>query len=296
LTSVIFLGNPPVLGGTNVFASGGSPLRYDPATAYYSSGASGWSSTYGGLSTAPLTTLTINGFEFTFNNGGIAITGYIGSGANATIPNVIFGYPVTAIAGNTFANNANLTSIVIPNSVTNIGVEAFYNCAALTNVTLPDGITSLGAETFYNCASLTNITIPASVTSLGAGAFESCISLTSATFLGNAPTLGNVVFGGDFATVYYYATTTGWGSAYGGLPTVELAAPTPPQIKSGSAGIQSGNFGFTITGVTNQTLVVEASTNLINWQPVWTNILSGTNVIFTDLQWTNYSIRFYRAR
>lgn len=295
LTSVIFLGNAPALGGTNVFVTSDAPVTYVPATAYYLTGTSGWGSTYGGLPTEPLSTIN-NGFEFTLNNGGITITGYTGSSDDVTIPNAFYGYPVTAIAGNAFVNNANLTSVVIPDSVTNIGVEAFYNCAALTSVTLPDDITSIGVETFYNCASLTSITIPASVTKLGSGAFESCLSLVSATFLGNAPSLGNVVFGDDFATVYYYAGTTGWGSTYAGLPTVELAAPTPPQIRNGSAGIQSGNFGFTVTGATNQTFVIEASTNLTNWQPVWTNTLSGTNTVFTDLQWTNYNTRFYRAR
>jgi hypothetical protein len=99
------------------------------------------------------------------------------------------------------------------------------------------------------------------------------------------------------ATVYYYYGTSGWGTTYGGLPTVMLGAP-PPQIGGGggNVGVQAGMFGFTLTGVTNQTIVVEVSTNLVNWQSIWTNTLSGTSTNFTDLQWTNYSYRFYRAR
>jgi hypothetical protein len=43
-------------------------------------------------------------------------------------------------------------------------------------------------------------------------------------------------------------------------------------------------------------VVVEASTNLLNWTPVTTNTLaSGTNG-FGDTKWTNYSRRFYRVR
>ncbi|HEY3915248.1 MAG TPA: leucine-rich repeat domain-containing protein [Verrucomicrobiae bacterium] len=293
LTSIIFLGNAPTL-GSEVFIVTGTPAYSDPATVYYLPGTSGWGSTYGGLPTALLT--SSGGLEFTLNNGRMTITGYTGSDGSVSIPDTLFGYPVTAIGGNAFANNATLTSIVIPNSVTNIGVEAFYNCAGLASVTLPDDIPSIGAETFYNCASLAAITIPASVTAIGAGAFDNCLSLTSITFLGNAPTLGNAAFSGDAATVYYYFGTTGWGATYGGLPTVELSAPNPPQILSGSAGIRSGNFAFTLAGITNQTVIVQASTNLINWQPLWTNTLSATNVIFTDSQWTNYPARFYRAR
>jgi hypothetical protein len=296
VTSVIFLGNAPVLGGTNVFVTTDSPVTYEPVTVYYLPGTSGWGATYGGVRTALLTSVVSGGFAGTFNNGGCIITGYSGPGGSVTIPDSIYGFPVTAIGGNAFANNDSLTSIVIPNSVTNIGVEAFYNCAGLASVTMPNGIISIGAEAFYNCASLASVAFPQSLASIGAGAFDNCLSLTSLVFSGNEPTLGNAAFAGDFATVYYYAGTMGWGSTYGGLPTVELAAPAPPQIKNGSAVVQAGSFSFTITGATNQTVVVGASTNLVNWQTISTNTLSGTNVIFSDSQWTNYPVRYYRVR
>jgi len=96
--------------------------------------------------------------------------------------------------------------------------------------------------------------------------------------------------------VYYYYGTSGWGATYGGLPAVGLFMP--PQISGvgSNVGVPSGNFSFTITGVSGQTIVVEASTNLVNWQPVWTNTLSGTSANFTDPQWKNYPSRFYRAQ
>ena len=75
-----------------------------------------------------------------------------------------------------------------------------------------------------------------------------------------------------------------------------LGAPAPQIGNAGSVGVQAGTFGFTIIGVTNQTIVVEASTNLVDWQPFWTNALSGVSTNFIDLQWTNYSARFYRLR
>ena len=56
-------------------------------------------------------------------------------------------------------------------------------------------------------------------------------------------------------------------------------------------------FGFTITAGPDQTIILEASTNLVNWQPIWTNTLFGaSSANFTDAQWANYPRRFYRAR
>ena len=69
-----------------------------------------------------------------------------------------------------------------------------------------------------------------------------------------------------------------------------------PQIAPGSAGMKPGGFGFTLTSLTNQTIVVEASTNLVNWQPIWTNTLPGASAEFVDPEWENYPNRFYRAR
>jgi len=310
--NVTFLGNAPSL-GIDVFDSVATG-----ATVYYYYGTSGWSSTYGGLPTAELDAPP---FTYTTNSDTITITGYTGSGGAVTIPDTINGYSVTSIAENAFVNCTNLTGITIGNSVTNIGVGAFLDCRSLTSVTIGNSVTnieesafkgctnltsvtmgnsvtSLGEEAFGFCSSLTSVTIPNSVTNLADVTFYDCTSLTNVTFLGNAPGLGIDVFTGVAAgaTVYYYYGNSGWSSTYGGLPTVELDAPNPPQIGNGSIGVSSGNFSFTVTGVTNQTIIVEASTNLVNWQPVWTNTLSGTNAIFTDPQWTNYSSRFYQVQ
>jgi len=81
-----------------------------------------------------------------------------------------------------------------------------------------------------------------------------------------------------------------------GLHWPPIPSLCPPQIAPGSAGMKSGGFGFTLTSLTNQTIVVEASTNLVNWQPIWTNTQSGASANFVDSEWLNHSNRFYRAR
>jgi hypothetical protein len=218
--------------------------------------------------------------------------------ADCGLTNVTILANLTSIGNNLFQGCGNLTSVVIPNSVTNIGSEAFDQCRGLTNVAIGDNVASIGVSAFEDCASLASVTIPNSVTNLGTLAFADCTALTNLTFLGNAPALGTRAFLSVPGTVYYYQGTMGWtNTTFGGLPAVELAAPSsPPQISGSDIDIQAGNFGFLVTGGTNQTIVVEASTNLVNWQPVSTNTLTGTNITFTDPQWTNYPARFYRAR
>jgi len=221
-----------------------------------------------------------------------------GRGGSYVIPD-----SVTSIGSSAFSGCTGLTSMTIGNSVTNTGVSAFSGCTSLTSVAIPNSVTGIGNGAFSGCTSLTSVTIPNSVTRIGYEAFMSCTNLANFTFLGNAPVLipypSNSFSGRWFANVgagakaYYYCGTTGWGTNYGGLPTVMLCAP---RIAPGSAGMKPGGFGFTLTRLTNQTIVVEASANLANWQPIWTNTLPGASADFVDPEWLQHSNRFYRAR
>jgi hypothetical protein len=220
---------------------------------------------------------------------------------NATIDN-----GVIIIGEGAFAGCTSLTSVTIPNSVTIIELGAFAACTGLTNATIPNGVTSIGILAFQSDP-LTSVTIPGSVTSIGNAAFYNCTNLTSVYFRGNSPTpnnnttvfaAGNYPYGYDPATVYYLPGTTGWGALFDGLPTAPWFLPNP-QILTHSAGfgVQPGGFGFTISWATNTSVVVEAATNLANpvWIPVSTNTLTGGTNYFSDPQWTNYPMRFYRA-
>ena len=161
----------------------------------------------------------------------------------------------------------------------------------LQNLTLPSRLISIGDYAFLGCFNLTSLVMPKSVTWLGNGAFQGCRSLGSIYFAGDAPSLGTSVFGiagwySDPATVYYLPGSTGWGTNYGGLPTVLWN----PQLQLTGGVVQ-------VTGNTNIPVVVEACTNLASpvWTPLQNTTLTGGTLSITDAP-PNAGSRFYRVR
>jgi len=191
-------------------------------------------------------------------------------------------------------------SYAIPESVTNVGDWAFEYCSRLTSVTIPNGVTSIGMLTFGGCASFTAVTIPDTVTGLGDWAFGGCTSLTGVFFMGNCPTLSTLPdampFYGSSPTVYYLPGATGWGTTFGDRPT----ALWLPRVESndGDFGVRTNQFGFNVTWARGQVVVIEASTDLPDapWVPIQTNTLDGATLFFSDPEWINHPVRFYRIR
>ena len=71
----------------------------------------------------------------------------------------------------------------------------------------------------------------------------------------------------------------------------------PPAIQTGVAlGYQANSFGFNFSGIAGQTVIVEASTNFLDWTALSTNMLGSAPLYFGDLTATNYSRRFYRLQ
>jgi hypothetical protein len=201
---------------------------------------------------------------------------------------------VTNISGAVFFGCSKLTSVVIGTNITSIPDVLFEYCANLTSVTIPNRVTSIGIFAFLGCSSLTSLTIPSNVTNIGNQAFSYCTSLTGLYFTGNAPAnVGMDIFG---STVYYLPGTTGWEN-FAQTTGISTALWLPQaQMTGTSFGAQTNQFGFNINWASGQTVVVEASTNLVDWQPVQTNTLTTGTAYFSDPQWTNYPGRFYRLR
>jgi PKD repeat protein len=77
----------------------------------------------------------------------------------------------------------------------------------------------------------------------------------------------------------------------------QSATPPPPTILVGEGTLgfgTNGVFGFSFGGSAGQTVIVQCSTNLVNWVALATNTLGASPLNFSDLGSTNSPQRYYR--
>lgn len=76
--------------------------------------------------------------------------------------------------------------------------------------------------------------------------------------------------------------------------------PTVKAVNSGPSGSGSGmtskGFKIQFSAPTGSNLVIEASSDLKHWTPVWTNLVTGGSLVYTDAVAKTVSGRFYRAK
>ena len=96
----------------------------------------------------------------------------------------------------------------------------------------------------------------------------------------------------DWTASYAYVYAHFW------VDQVTFTPYSPPVIvgNDGGMGLSTNGFGFDLSAVSGQTVVVEGSTNLVNWTPLRTNVMGDSPVHFSDPTSTNYPGRFYRLR
>ncbi len=204
---------------------------------------------------------------------------------------------VTNIGDSAFSLCTGLTAVRISDRVVVIGNYAFSRCLGLASVTIGDSVTRIGDYAFAACPNLACVIIGSSVTTIGDLAFQNCTRLKGAYFAGARPDAGSDMFAAaEQATIYPLSGTAGWSSVFAGRPTVvwnPLRLPTADCI-----GVQSDQFGFTITGPNDSVIVVEASRDLLNpvWSPVGTNTLRRGSSYFRDPRWPKDPSRLYRLR
>ena len=138
--------------------------------------------------------LTEGNYTYMVSSGQATITAFPKNYAGAlTIPTKLGGYPVAAIAKESFQSCTNLTGVMIRSTVTNVGESAFEGCSKLAAVSLPDSLTSIGMGAFFACANLKHIAIPGSVTRINKLAFGNC-GLTNVTIRMGVRHIDNAVF------------------------------------------------------------------------------------------------------
>ena len=104
---------------------------------------------------------------------------------------------VKYVRAGAFKNCASLTEVSFANPETAIGSYAFAGCTALEKATLPEKLTEISEGTFFGCSSLKNFDmIPGGLTAIGDGAFEDCAALTEFVVPMNCLRLGGGIFTG----------------------------------------------------------------------------------------------------
>ena len=98
---------------------------------------------------------------------------------------------------------------------------------------------------------------------------------------------------------YSVVVTNAYGSVTSAVAALVVNVPlTAPQIMADSSGFgfSSGQFGFNLSGAFGQTIIVDGSTNLVDWTPLFTNTVGGSPFSFRDPASSGARWRFYRAR
>ena len=96
---------------------------------------------------------------------------------------------------------------------------------------------------------------------------------------------------------YTVVVTSPYGCVTSAVAKLTVATAAP-QIVTGDGvfGFATNQFGFNVGAAAGETIVVDGSTDLVNWTPICTNTLNGSSGYVCDPCWTNYPRRFYRAR
>ncbi len=96
-------------------------------------------------------------------------------------------------------------------------------------------------------------------------------------------------------TTYYYVVSGVNSHGEGADSSEASATPMAPPIVLMVVGQTNGQFTLQFQGVDGQDYIVQTSTNLVDWTPIFTNMPSGGLFIFTDTNATDPA-RFYRVQ
>ena len=141
-----------------------------------------------------------------------------------------------------------------------------------------------------------SVTLSVTVTGCGPFAYQWYEGTTAfADQTNEILTLTNVVEAnsGDYTLVI---TDSAQHSTTSSVARITVTAGPEIQLASGGTGINSnGLFSLQFNAPTNTTLVIQASTNFVDWLPVETNSVGNGRVDFVDPDSTHFGWRFYRA-
>ena len=112
--------------------------------------------------------------------GGVRLTGYLGTETVLTLPDTLDGQRVLEIGPGCFQESG-VTEVTIPHGSRIIGEEAFQGCADLKKVHLGGSVNVIGERAFAN-SGLIKMDIPGCVRTVGAEVFLECNGLYNVIF------------------------------------------------------------------------------------------------------------------
>ena len=256
------------------------------------------------------------GIEFLFrtNTGGST---YVASVAGQTAPNWVRLTRTNTMFcaywspdGYTWNQIGTATNIPMSGTGAYVGLAVCAHNNAVLNQSLLDNVT---ASFLTNVAPVVSWLLPTNNTlfiqpqtiTLTASASDADGIVTNVAFFNGPNLLGNIAtgFANEFSLVWsnvipaiYNLTavvTDNSGATNNSSATIEIVVkPLDVQVSAPQVG---GQFSFSFQGQNGQNYVLETSTNLASWTPVWTNTTTNGIMWFTNTNATDLD-RFYRVR
>jgi hypothetical protein len=241
----------------------------------------------------------VNG-SLNLNNHGLAILAGVmtgvsnltaGGSGTVQVNGTISPVSVTVLSGATLAGNGTINAPVLVQEGGNLSPGASIGPLTISNALTLAGTAFLQLNKAVPTNSL--------VRSLGSVSYNGTLTVTN---LGGTLVSGDrfylfeaATYSGAFALTNLPALSDGlaWNTASLGS-NGSIAVVTVPSLIITNFGFNGSQFRFYLTGPVGQQVVVQASTNLPVWLPVWTNTFGAGPLLFNDAQGL-YSRRFYRA-
>jgi hypothetical protein len=200
------------------------------------------------------------------------------------------------------SNSAYVGLAVCAHTTTTLGTAVFDSVAAsfLTNV--PPVIS-------WSAPTNNQVFIRSNSITLTATASDSDGSVSNVTFFNGPTPLGTVTTGyanrysliwsnvpaGGYSLTAVATDNSGVTNTSPAVIGISVVPPPPANLHVVSGPQGNGQFSLNFQGYANQSYVLLASTNLVNWLPIQTNLTTANGLVtFTDLNATG-SAKFYRV-